>query len=200
MTKLCKRCNEIKPVTEYSKAPRNKDGLVSYCKPCVSLRAKEYWQTAIGRMSYIFSTQVSSSKVRGHSLPPYTRNELIMWAERNGLIKLVEAWKDSGYSKNLAPSVDRLDPNKGYAFDNIRLVTWETNNDKAYEDRKSCNHVTKQNRQVRQLTLDGNVVAEFKSISAASRATGITRININDVCREKTHCKTAGGFIWQYID
>ena len=198
MTKTCKRCEIDKPVDMYSAAKSNKDGYSHVCKACVCARNKEYWRTPVGRMSQLYAAQVVNSKVRNHPVPTYSRQELTEWAFKNGLENLVTVWKDSGFDSLLSPSVDRLDPNKGYDLLNIRLVTWNENNEKNYTDRKNCTHVTSQNRAVRQLSLSGRPLAEYASIANAARTTGITRININDVCRGKPHCKTAGGFLWEY--
>lgn len=199
MAKRCNRCNELKSLDAFSVSSHNKGGHTHICKPCVVLRNTEYWRTAPGRISQIFAVQTVCSKQRKHPKPAYTRAELTVWAYQHGLEDLWKTWRISGYSKELTPSIDRLDPNNGYSLSNIRLVTWAENNEKAYEDRKSCRHVTKQNRSVRQLTLTGELISTFESISAAARQTGITRVNINDVCRKKIHCMTAGGFIWEYL-
>lgn len=199
MAKRCKRCEELKSLDNFSISRSNKGGYSTTCKPCVVQRNREYWRTATGRISQIYTVQVMSSKQRKHPAPEYTRAQLIEWAYQHGLDKLWSNWYDSQFSKELSPSIDRLDPNHSYTLQNIRLVTWTENNDKAYEDRKTCIHITKQNRQVMQFTLDGIPVKQFGSISAAARETGITRININDVCRKKAHCKTAGGFLWEYV-
>lgn len=198
MSKKCKRCENIKPFGAFSLSQSNRDGYATTCKPCVCQRNKEYWRTPTGRMSQIYAVQVVNSKQRKHHVPEYTRDELTNWAYQNGLHLLVYAWVASGYEKDLTPSVDRKDPYLGYSLSNIRLVTWKENNEKAYEDRKACLHVTKQNRKVRQITLQGVPVSHFDSIASAARETGITRVNINDVCRGKIHCKTAGGFLWEY--
>lgn len=198
MSKKCNRCEEIKDEGLFSKASGNKSGYSTMCKACVVQRNKEYWRTPPGRISQIFAVQTVTSRQRKHPAPAYTRAELLTWAYQNGLQTLWEIWRLSDYQKELIPSVDRHDPTKGYSIGNIRLVTWSENNDKAYEDRKSCRHVTKQNRKVNQLDHGGNVIASFDSISDASRKTGITRININDVCRKKVHRLSAGGFGWEY--
>jgi len=39
--------------------------------------------------------------------------------------KLWEVWKQSGYVRALAPSVDRRDASKGYEFGNIQWLTWQ---------------------------------------------------------------------------
>ena len=51
---------------------------------------------------------------------------------------------------------------------------------------------------VRQYTLDGEFVAEFASISAASAKTGIARTSISEVCSGVPHHVTAGGYLWRY--
>lgn len=200
MAKKCNRCDEIKPLTDFSVSRSNKEGYNTLCKACVVLRNKEYWRTPPGRLSQIYTAQNTVSKQRKHLLPAYTRLQLSEWAIEQGYNSLWLAWHKSGYDKNLVPSVDRLNPNEPYTLSNIRLVTWAENNDKAYEDRKECRHITKQNRRIEQLTLNGAHVAFFDSIASAARKTNITRVNINDVCKGKKHCFTAGGFKWIYVE
>lgn len=67
-----------------------------------------------------------------------TREQFFVWIiTQPKLNTLFEAWKESGFDKNLRPSVDRLDDYKPYSLSNIRLTTWEENNRKGNEDRKS---------------------------------------------------------------
>lgn len=199
MTKKCKRCEETKDRSLFSAAPKNKDGLSYLCKACVVLRNTEYWRTPAGRVSQIFAVQTMSSKQRGHPLPDYSKKELTDWALTQGLENLVLQWQQSGYAKDLVPSVDRQDPTKGYSLGNIRLVTWAENNEKAYADRKACVHVTKQNRRVEQMTLDGTHIAFFDSIASAARSTGAVRSNINAMCTgNNPNIKSVAGFLWRH--
>jgi hypothetical protein len=41
--KTCKKCNTPKPLTEFGKKPRNKDGLAGQCKECIKA-VKDEWQ------------------------------------------------------------------------------------------------------------------------------------------------------------
>jgi len=41
-TKQCAKCNEVKPVTEFGKYTRSKDGLKARCKECMRADAKKY--------------------------------------------------------------------------------------------------------------------------------------------------------------
>lgn len=51
-------------------------------------------------------------------------------------------------------------------------------------------------KQIEQLDLNGNILAEFDSISQAAKELQINRGNINQVCLGKH--KTAGGYIFRY--
>jgi hypothetical protein len=42
MSKTCRDCGLSKPLSEFSPSRKNKDGHASYCRPCFSLRGREY--------------------------------------------------------------------------------------------------------------------------------------------------------------
>lgn len=199
--KSCRACKKELKLEKFSTAKSNKDGRNNTCKPCVVIKNTLYWQTPYGRISYIRVTQRKSSKARGHEVPTYTQNELFDWAVDNNLFALCDSWKAAGFPKNLAPSVDRKDVTKGYSFDNIRLVTWQENNEAQYADRKNCKVVTRQNRSIEQLSLSGELLAVHKSIAAAARVTGAVRTNINCMCSGNNPAiKSVGGFLWRYAE
>ena len=51
-------------------------------------------------------------------------------------------------------------------------------------------------REIDQFSLTGKLIKTFKSISEASKKTGVDLTTIFRVC--KGQCKTAGNFIWKY--
>ena len=53
-------------------------------------------------------------------------------------------------------------------------------------------------RPVFQMTLDGEIINRFETISEAKRQTGITAID--HCCRNTPRFQTAGGFKWKYAD
>lgn len=57
-----------------------------------------------------------------------------------------------------------------------------------------------QARQVNQLDKDGNIIKTFKSITEASNETGIDSGSITKVCKNEGKNKSAGGFVWKYVD
>lgn len=53
-------------------------------------------------------------------------------------------------------------------------------------------------RQIKQLTLDGELIAVFDSSKHAEKETNVVYNNILQVCRNER--KTAGGYKWQYVE
>ena len=53
-------------------------------------------------------------------------------------------------------------------------------------------------KRIAQLDHDGNVIAEFQSVTHAARETGCNLSNISDVARGQR--RQAGGFVWRYLD
>jgi group I intron endonuclease len=58
-------------------------------------------------------------------------------------------------------------------------------------------HINDNRRKVvQQLTLEGEFLTEYKSVSEASKLTGCNKTSIAKVCRGER--KSSGGFLWQY--
>ena len=56
----------------------------------------------------------------------------------------------------------------------------------------------KKSRPVQQLTIDGELIAEYESLHEADRVTGVRNGNISKCCNGIT--KTAGGYVWRYAN
>ena len=195
-SKNCNKCNELKPLSEFNKQKANKDGLRSECKCCQKTHRDKYKHTREGVITKIYGQQRSRSRERCHDNPPYNNKQLLEWVlSQDNFEKLYLNWVASGYEKRLIPSCDRLDNYKGYSFDNIRLVTWQENNNKGHFDIKSGIN-NKLSKTVIQFGLSGEFIAEHHSSQHASRITNITRQNISKCCIGER--KTAGGFHWEF--
>lgn len=55
-------------------------------------------------------------------------------------------------------------------------------------------------KSVYQLNLRGDIVDEYKSLTEASKQTGINARVISAVCKKQNYRKSAGGYIWVYAD
>lgn len=159
-------------------------------------RSQKYKRSPKGHVSKIFNNQKTTSAKRGHPAPPYTRDELLDWVlNQPNFEKLYSDWVASGYDRNKAPSVDRLDDYKPYSFDNIRLVSWGENARKAFKDcREGRNN--KRNTAVLQYSQAGEFLGEFHSAMEAGRTVGTKASHILNCCKGK-HAHIAG-FVWKY--
>ena len=184
--KVCNICNvESEPYKESAKV----------CKSCHSKAGTDKRRSLSGHYRRIFYHQ--QERVRNGTVISisYSSSELKDWLLSNSVyLKLHSQWKDSGFNKELSPSVDRINDYLGYSLENIQVMTWHDNNMKGKADRIS-GYNNKQSTQFIQKSKDGITIATYHSGQQASRETGIDRSNITRAASGK--CKTAGGFIWE---
>jgi len=198
-TKLCTNCQKTKNFSEFFRDKSHKDGFSSWCKPCKNLQMQEFFRTKDGLIAKIYSSQRGNSKQRKHNPPTYTKQELKEWLFNQDLFhELFDKWVDSGYLKDLIPSVDRKKDDIEYTMDNIQLLTWVENEQKHNNDIRSAEskHGNKPQKAVIQYDKQKNEIARFVSTMEAYRKTGVNQGDISSCCLSKL--KSAGGFIWEY--
>jgi len=96
-----------------------------------------YYKTEIGLLRNRFSKFKYKSKLRGHTKPLMTFESFKSWCYKKGYKNLFRDWADSDYKTELSPSVDRINPNIGYTFENMRLTTWFDNSKYNHYHRKN---------------------------------------------------------------
>ena len=191
--KECTACKDMLDLDKFGRSKKGKDGLKSECRKCENIRSLNRRRTKDGLVTLIAKNQRARSKKKGFNPPEYTTKELIQWInEQDSFNDMYNEWVNSGYDKNLTPSIDRINDYIGYRFGNIQLMTWAENNKKGIESRRSLSN-TKNNTRVSQFK-DGVSIRTFSSILEAERITGIHNGNIASVCRGER--KTAGGYEW----
>ena len=95
------------------------------------------------------------------------------------------------------PVVNHRDENpRNNHVDNLEWCTIQYNTNYGNGIAKQIASMTYKTREVEQLSINGEHIAYFKSLSEASKATGADKSLIMRVC--KGIKKTAGGFIWKY--
>ena len=150
----------------------------------------KYKRTFKGFLNQIYNSQTASSKKRGHAPSEYSKEELGLWLKgHKDFQQLWGDWVLSDYEKYKRPSVDRLDDNKGYSFDNIRLVTWRVNQDAGYKNFE---------KKIEQVSKDGTVVETFDSITKAAKKLNTSHEMISRVCRGLYGRNTHLGYSWRY--
>jgi len=171
--KICKKCKIEKPVSEFYKDSSSEDLYCMTCKECKTENSVKKKKTIFGLISKMFWSQYSSSISRKLPKPEYTLQEFTEWVVFNpSFKKLYYDWVNSGYSKEMIPSVDRLNDYKGYSFGNIQLMTWEENCEKGRLDR--INGVNTKNTTQIVAFKRGLFYKEYGSIAQAERDLGIT--------------------------
>lgn len=150
-------------------------------------RRERYRRTPGGVTSRIHAAQKSHSKTRGMHPPSYTPIELRAWIfSQENWEELFSAWVSSAYDKWSIPSIDRINNDKPYTLDNIRLTSWLKNYRREVHNKE---------RPVIQITLDG-MTTEHPSILAASKKTGIFATSISLAARNPN--RTSGNCFWRY--
>jgi len=192
----CKTCSETKELSEYHKDKYAPLGHSLKCKQCKCIEKNKRDRTKEGLATKMFGHHLRNSRKRNHAMPTYTNKELLEWLMSQKKFHLLyDNWKRLDYQKEHAPSVDRKNDYIGYTMDNIQLMTWKENNQKKYEDTKAGRN-TKTCRAVKQYSTEGKFIAEYYSMSEASRQTGTH--SIEDSCKDCNIIR--GGFVWRYAD
>lgn len=78
--------------------------------------------------------------------------------------------------------------------ENLEWMSYSENSGNKNPDKNPDKRIA--GKQIEQLDLNGNILAEFDNISQAAKELQINRGNINQVCLGKL--KTAGGYIFRY--
>jgi hypothetical protein len=171
-TKKCYTCKHTKSTIEFHTNKSKKDGLSHNCKKC-TLGNQRGLTTLPYRM---YKNQQLYSKYRGHPAPAYTYSKFKEWVLNDPSYEsMYNTYKNSGYDKNLVPSVDRLDSSKPYTFSNIELVTFSENMSRSGIERT-------ESMKIPVLAVDrmsGKVQAEFPSLKEACKVLGLSDKHIS---------------------
>ena len=125
--KQCSKCKETRPLGLFFKQKGTKDGLHSYCKICKSKLQAENDATPHGRANKLIHTMHNSKGgKRANMEKTLTFKDIILIVE-TGRCQLTNLPFDfqraNKTSKNpYAPSLDRIDSQKGYTKENCRIV------------------------------------------------------------------------------
>jgi len=154
--KVCFKCGLEKSLDDFYNHKATKDGKLGKCKLCTKLdvqnnykdKNEQYKSYDRRRQRYskkrMFQHRYSSMKQRieGRATRKYnvegkelmSKEEYLMWCAIEGNMKVFDeiytAWVDSGFNRRMAPSVDRIDNNKGYTADNIQWMAVKDNSSK----------------------------------------------------------------------
>lgn len=104
---------------------------------------KEYRKTKKGFLVRLYDNM--SQRIKGNQKKSnlYIGKEIVSkqdfynWANNNNDFDILfEQWKESNYDRKFTPSIDRINSNKGYTFDNMEWVTHSENSRRSSEYRR----------------------------------------------------------------
>lgn len=121
--KICKDCKVLKPLSEYHKAKTGSQGVMAVCSSCRSgKKAEEYkdrW------FHYQYRLKKSYCNVRGIDFNLTTDYLKSIWTERcpvfgREFVRFEKSHPDS-------PTLDRINPKKGYVQGNVVYISSRAN-------------------------------------------------------------------------
>ena len=152
--KVCTVCEVRKPLTEFWKQALRTDGYAVECKDCTRKYVSKYRKrpenkakelersrraerikyrnerdsSCAGRALVMVNSARANSKVRGHSFPVTVDPKDIQAILEIGVCEVsglpFDLRRGLGRRSPFSPSLDRIDPKKGYVKGNVQVVVW----------------------------------------------------------------------------
>lgn len=144
MEKRCFVCGVVKPLDAFYAHPKTTDRHLGKCKECTKRYMRERDTREIDKRRYRTNPDrylkhkyyMMKRRVEGKTNHQSYNGKEIMsfdeWTKWNIEVApifdaLFKAWVESGWDRNRAPSIDRIDSSKGYTIDNVQWLTTHEN-------------------------------------------------------------------------
>lgn len=159
MIKTCADCMKTLPLDLFTLLQRGRFGVDRRCRICKRARDRKsdstpaakkrkrayktyYEHTPQGYLSKAYGGMLRrvQGKVPKHEfykgMNILPKNVFFSWAfKASNFMRLFGAFRASNWEHKKAPSVDRIDPAKGYDIDNIRYITVQANSQRKKHDK-----------------------------------------------------------------
>ena len=125
--KHCSKCKETKPIEDFSFNKKAKDGRFHYCKICTNKDNAKRRTTPLGRAQVLINEMRKNKDGKRANLKKTLTTADILPALEAGYCQLTRLPFDFYPTKNTsknpyAPSLDRIDSQKGYTKENCRVI------------------------------------------------------------------------------
>lgn len=149
----------------------------------------KYQKSPKGVLNIIYRNQLLKQKRKGIKVNYSYEEFKDRYLTDEKYLSIYNNWLNNDCLKELKPSFDRIDRNKGYYFENLQIMTWGENNSKGRKENY---------KKVNQYDLSGNYIKTFNSIVEASKEVNVYKSNISACCKGKY--KTSAGYKWKYAE
>lgn len=123
-TKRCSRCLTDRPLSTFHRQKSNADGLQNYCRDC-KLRVDREKYANSSRANRLLRS--ARSRACRHGLELSLTLEWIEDRLEAGVCELTGIHFTDAPRHPFLPSLDRIDPSRGYSPDNCRAILWMLN-------------------------------------------------------------------------
>lgn len=141
LRKKCKICKETKEFTLFNKNSTHSYGVRNDCRVCYNKMKKEKYPKykknnikqfllhTYGNMKgRVEGKKRESDKKYYLGLPILNKEEFLNWAINDiNFLRIHKNWVINNYDTRLSPSINRIDPRKGYTLNNIEWMTHSMN-------------------------------------------------------------------------
>lgn len=147
LTKRCSKCGEELPLTAFYKRSAAKDGLWSHCKKCDHKRKNKYVKANPVRVQTSAMVSDARNRAKRKHLKfdidgEYVRSLIVARCPILGIPLEWSTLRGKGVIAN-SPSLDRIDPTKGYVKGNVWIISYKANTIKNNATHEELKLVTK---------------------------------------------------------
>lgn len=127
-----------------------------------------YRHTPKGMLTNLFQKLSRRNEKKGYGQIGFNLDTFQRWAmNNNDFLRLFNLWVADDYSKKSKPSVDRIDPYKGYEFNNMQWLSWNENYLKGIAE------VSEKKHKPIIMLKNGVEIGKFKSVKDAQYFLGL---------------------------
>lgn len=147
VTKQCNICKEYLPFSHFSKNKALKGNLSAHCKVCDKKKqevrrrkspakqlayARKYQAKRRENFDYRLQMLLNASKQRAavkkleHTLTLEQLKSIYPKDNKCPVFGIELKFGNAGFREN-SPSIDKIDPKKGYTLDNVQIISWRAN-------------------------------------------------------------------------
>lgn len=136
---------------------------------------KRYRRTSKGYLRNLYHGMNERNRNKGFGDLPFSLDDFVnKYIKHYDFVMLFEIYMNSDFDKNYAPSIDRINPNLGYFYENMQFITWKDNKEKGYKEGSRM-----RSRSVNMFDYKtGELLMTFNSANEASHHMNLQQSNI----------------------
>ena len=129
--RACTNCKIIKPLVDYSRDKYRPSGRKGSCKRCESAKRQDNRdahiaanRTPLGRARIILNGHIRVARDKLEPVPTHSFEKFGAWLlNETNYLSLHNTWAKGGYTRDLSPSVVRINEHDGFTIDNLKVTS-----------------------------------------------------------------------------